>query len=76
MCCSLLATVTLDLTQAIIVGVVLSLLIFISQVSRLEIVPTEVDRERLLANGQPAPPEVEGIKVVYVSGPLFFGAAH
>jgi SulP family sulfate permease len=73
---TLLATVTLDLTQAIIVGVVLSLLIFISQVSRLEIVPTEVDRERLRANGRPAPPEIEGIKVVYVSGPLFFGAAH
>ncbi|HET9494364.1 MAG TPA: SulP family inorganic anion transporter [Chloroflexia bacterium] len=76
MLATLLATVTLDLTQAIIVGVMLSLLLFISQVSRLEVVPTEVDRERLLANGQPAPPEVEGIKVVYVSGPLFFGAAH
>jgi SulP family sulfate permease len=74
---TMLATVALDLTQAILVGVVLSLLLFISQISRLEIVPTSVDPARL-------PPSVklpsgshllENISVVYVSGPVFFGAA-
>jgi SulP family sulfate permease len=71
---TMLATVALDLTQAIIVGVVLSLMIFISQVSRLHIVPTDVDWERLRAAGHDIPVEPQGIKVVYVSGALFFGA--
>ena len=73
---TMLATVALDLTQAILVGVVLSLFLFISQVSRLDIVPTDVDWERLRANGYAIASEPESIKVVYVSGTLFFGAAH
>jgi SulP family sulfate permease len=93
---TMLATVTLDLTQAIIVGVILSLLLFIGQVSRLEIVPTDVDSTRLpwlSSNGKEEPasaaveaiapyavhgaahPMFSSIKVVYISGPLFFGAA-
>ena len=73
---TILATVALDLTQAIIVGVLLSLLLFISQVSRLNVVPTDVDWERLRAAGHPVGESPDGIKVVYVSGPLFFGASN
>ncbi len=73
---TMLATVALDLTQAILVGVVLSLFLFISQVSRLDIVPTDVDWERLRASGYQVASKPESIKVVYVSGTLFFGAAH
>jgi sulfate permease, SulP family len=76
MVATMIATVTLDLTQAIIVGVVLSLLLFISQVSRLSVVPTDVDWERMRQAGHPFRREVGGMKVVYVSGPLFFGAAN
>ena len=47
MLATMLATVALDLTQAIVVGIVLSLLLFISQVSRLSVVPTQVDWERM-----------------------------
>ncbi len=72
---TLVATVTFDLTQAIIIGIVLSLLLFINQVSRLDIVPTDVDWERLRATGLKVANEREGLKVVYVSGSLFFGAA-
>jgi SulP family sulfate permease len=72
---TMIATVALDLTQAIIAGVVLSLLLFLSQVSRLTIVPTDVDWDRLRAAGYDVRRELPGIKVVYVSGALFFGAA-
>jgi SulP family sulfate permease len=73
---TMLATVALDLTQAIIVGIVLSLLLFISQVSRLSVTPTDVDWERLRQAGYEYKTTIEDIKVVYVSGPLFFGAAN
>jgi SulP family sulfate permease len=72
---TMLATVTFDLTQAIIIGVVFSLVLFISQVSNLEVVSTDVDWERLRQAGINVACELSSIKVVYVSGALFFGAA-
>lgn len=73
---TMLATVALDLTQAIIVGVMLSLLLFISQVSRLSVTPTDVDWERMKEAGHSFQTNIGNIKVVYVTGPLFFGAAN
>lgn len=73
---TMLATIALDLTQAIVVGVVLSLLLFISQVSRLSVTPTDVDWDRMREAGFVHQEAIDGIKVVYVSGPLFFGAAN
>jgi SulP family sulfate permease len=72
---TMLATITFDLTQAIIIGFVLSLLLFINQVARLDIVSTEVDWKRLREAGFDFHTEHPGIKVVYVTGSLFFGAA-
>ena len=72
---TMLATVALDLTQAIVVGIVLSLLLFISQVSRLSVVPTQVDWERMTEAGHSFNERVDGITVVYITGPLFFGAS-
>lgn len=74
MLATLAATVALDLTQAILVGVALSLLLFINQVSRVETVPTAVDWARLRAAGVIVPSEVAGMQVVYVTGALYFGA--
>src|SRR5699024_4431163 len=73
---TMLATITLDLTQAILIGVAVSLLFFLSQVSRLSIVPTEVDWDRLRAAGFQIENELPGVRVVYVSGALYFGAVH
>jgi SulP family sulfate permease len=75
MVATMIATVALDLTQAIIVGVVVQLLFFINQVARLSVVPTDVDWDRLRDSGIEVGAALPGIKVVYVSGPLFFGAA-
>lgn len=74
MLATLAATVALDLTQAILVGVALSLLLFLGPVSRVEIVPTTVDWARLRDAGVAVPREVAGMQVVYVTGALYFGA--
>ncbi|HEY8599391.1 MAG TPA: SulP family inorganic anion transporter [Thermomicrobiales bacterium] len=71
---TMLATMALDLTQAIVVGVGVSLLLFLNQVSRLEIVSAPVDWARLRAGGLSLNGEVDGIEVVYISGSLYFGA--
>ena len=51
-----------------------SLLLFLGQVSRVEIVPTAVDWTRLRAAGVTAPGEIAGMQVVYITGALYFGA--
>jgi SulP family sulfate permease len=70
----MLATVTFDLTQAIIIGIMFSLVLFLNKVSNLEIVPTEVDWNRLRQAGFEVTHELSDIRVVYISGSLFFGA--
>ena len=72
---TMLATVGLDLTQAIVIGIVLQSFLFISQVSQLSVVASDVDWERLHAAGHDDLTAQPGIKVVYVTGPIFFGAA-
>jgi SulP family sulfate permease len=73
---TMLATVTFDLTQAILIGLAVSLLFFLAQIARLTIVPTDVDWERLRKAGYDIQTETPGVKVVYISGALFFGAVY
>ncbi len=79
MLATMAATIALDLTKAIVVGVVVSLLFFVRQVSRLDVVVTDVDPERLGPGtgtaGSAGAGRHGGIKVVYISGALFFGAS-
>lgn len=72
---TMIATVSLDLSQAIVIGIVLSLILFITQVSRLDMVVTEVDWARMRNAGHEVVFEAPQIKVVYISGSLYFGAA-
>lgn len=72
---TLLATISLDLTQAIIIGGVLSAAIFINQVANLQIEVHDVDWEKLRMQGV----NLNGvnrpkIRVAYLTGPLFFAA--
>jgi SulP family sulfate permease len=72
---TLLATISLDLTQAIIIGGALSAAIFINQVANLQVEIHDVDWDRLGArginlNGVNRP----NIRVAYLTGPLFFAA--
>jgi SulP family sulfate permease len=73
---TMLATVALDLTQAIIAGLILSLVLFLTQVSRLSVVASPVDWEKVRATGALLPRDLPDARVVYVTGALFFGATN
>ena len=69
---TLVATVLLDLTQAILIGFGISTLVFMAQMSELQISRRPVEAERL---GLAAPAAAHNVSVYYLSGPLFFAAA-
>jgi SulP family sulfate permease len=73
---TLLATITLDLTQAILIGAVLSAGVFINQISSLEIDIRGVEAERLRRRGIEVNVECDHIQVAYLTGPLFFAATN
>jgi len=72
---TLVATVVLDLTQAILIGFGISTLIFMAQVSELQISRRPVEVERLAGNGHDFVHPGRDVAVYYLSGPLFFAAA-
>jgi SulP family sulfate permease len=72
---TLVCTVLLDLTQAIIVGFGISTLIFMAQMSDLITVRQPVDVEKLRTAGHDFIHPEHPIQVYYLSGPLFFAAA-
>ena len=72
---TLAATVFLDLTQAILIGFGISTLIFMSQISDLNVSRQPVDVEAVDKDGQPFVHPEHTISVYYLSGPLFFAAA-
>lgn len=73
---TMLATVALDLTQAIAVGVLLSLTLFLVQVARLDVTAMPVDWQKAAASGLTVPTPLPDARVVYVSGALFFGSTN
>lgn len=73
---TLIATVTLDLTQAILIGGAISAAVFINQVANLQIDVQEVDVTRMRARGIAVKGECTHIRVAYLTGPLFFAATN
>ena len=73
---TLIATAALDLTQAIILGIGLSAVIFVFQISRAKIVLSPVLQDKMRAQGYEIRSKSDGILVVYVIGPLFFGTVN
>jgi sulfate permease, SulP family len=73
---TLLATITLDLTQAILIGAVLSAGVFINQISSLEIDVRGVEAERMRQRGIEVNVDCAHIQVAYLTGPLFFAATN
>lgn len=71
---TMVATVALDLTQAIIVGVGLSALIFVFQISRSKVIVMPVSEEKMRSDGYEMKTSGERIAVAYIIGPLFFGS--
>lgn len=72
---TLAATVTFDLTIAIIIGVAFSALVFVVISSKLEVTSSKVKNELLHNCPHNVEPEHVGTTVIYMTGPLFFGNA-
>jgi SulP family sulfate permease len=73
---TLIATVALDLTQAIILGIGLSALIFVFQSSRIRVAFAPVSVEKMRARGYELQYDAARILVIYIMGPLFFGTVN
>jgi SulP family sulfate permease len=76
MAVTLLATVVLDLTQAIILGMGVSAVLFLRQAAAIVVSHETVDPERIARlPHEPLVAEIHAnTRVVYVTGPLFFGS--
>lgn len=71
---TMLATITLDLTQAILIGTLIAAAIFLSQIAEIDIDVQPVDPAKLREKGINVDGGCEKIKVAFVTGPLFFAA--
>lgn len=71
---TLAATVLLDLTQAILIGFAISSLIFMGQMSELQISRRPVDGAQMAEAGHGDGHYHDNAAVYYLSGPLFFAA--
>jgi SulP family sulfate permease len=73
---TMIATVALDLTQAIIVGLVVSSILFLKQISRVTIEVQHVDWSRATRLGASIPKPEPTARIFSVSGSLFFGSVN
>ncbi|HRI57647.1 MAG TPA: SulP family inorganic anion transporter, partial [Anaerolineae bacterium] len=71
---TLLATVAFDLTQAILIGIFLSGLVYLSQSASIDIDVQDVDPEKLRQRGIENAGRCRHVRVAYLTGPLFFAA--
>jgi sulfate permease, SulP family len=71
---TLLATVALDLTQAIMIGAFLSALVFLNDSASIDIQIQEVDPAKLRSRGIENAGHCKHVRVAYLTGPLFFAA--
>ena len=68
---TMIATVVFDLTVAIVIGVVAAMLVFIIKSCEMKVIVSDIDERRL--QGGKYSDKLKSCKVVYLSGPLFFG---
>ena len=68
---TMVSTVVFDLTVAIVIGVVAAMIVFVVKSSELRVTSSDIDEAKL--KGKVCSGHHEEFKVVYVSGPLFFG---
>jgi SulP family sulfate permease len=74
---TMLATAALDLTQAILIGITISAIIYIRQSAQATVVAKQpVDLEKLRAQGHAVEALAPDTHVYYLTGPIFFGSVH
>lgn len=66
------ATVILDLTQAIILGVAFSSILLVAKLTDLEINIAEIDKDKMADNGINLPKVERKVRVAYLTGTIFF----
>ena len=71
---TMLATIILDLTQAILIGSFLAGAVFLNKIASIDIEVQEVDIDRLKQKGIETAGECKHVRVAFLTGPLFFAA--
>jgi SulP family sulfate permease len=71
---TMLATITLDLTQAILIGTFMAGAVFLNKIASIDIEVQKVDPEKLRARGIDCG-SCEHVEVAFLTGPLFFAAS-
>ena len=71
---TMLATIVLDLTQAILIGSFLAGAVFLNKIASIDIDVQEVDAEKLRQRGIETEGKCQHVRVAFLTGPLFFGA--
>jgi SulP family sulfate permease len=72
---TMLATITLDLTQAILIGSLMAGAVFLNKIASIEIDVQDVDPEKLKARGIQTVGNCQHVRVAFLTGPLFFAAS-
>jgi sulfate permease, SulP family len=71
---TMLATIVLDLTQAILIGSFLAGAVFLNKIASIDIEVQEVDAEKLRQRGIENAGKCKHVRVAFLTGPLFFAA--
>lgn len=71
---TMLATIVLDLTQAILIGSFLAGAVFLNKIAGIDVNVQEVDNERLKQRGIETAGKCQHVRVAFLTGPLFFAA--
>jgi SulP family sulfate permease len=74
---TMLATVVLDLTQAILIGLTISALMYVRQsAGSVDVRREGIDLARMRAQGHQLEVAHPDVHVYYLTGPIFFGSVH
>lgn len=71
---TMLATITLDLTQAILIGSFVAAAVFLNKIAGIDITVQEVDVDKLRQKGIENAGKCRHVRVAFLTGPLFFAA--
>jgi SulP family sulfate permease len=71
---TMIATISLDLTKAILIGAFVSGVMFLNTIASLEVEITQVDPEKLRLKGIMTAGVCKHVRVAFLTGPLFFAA--
>ncbi|HSJ89366.1 MAG TPA: SulP family inorganic anion transporter [Anaerolineales bacterium] len=71
---TMLATIVLDLTQAILIGSFLAGAVFLNKIASIDIDVQEVDPGKLRQRGIQTEGKCQHVRVAFLTGPLFFAA--